>query len=61
MRIIKYLLIISLLASIYSCEELDDFLGENSDGLSESEVVEGLKTALQAYQGVTHGPKYDKS
>jgi hypothetical protein len=47
MRIIKYLLIISLLASIYSCEELDDFLGENSDGLSESEVVEGLKTALQ--------------
>jgi len=47
MRLIKYLLMISMLASIYSCEELEDFLGDNADGLTESEVVEGLKTALQ--------------
>ena len=47
MRLIKYLLIISLLASFYSCEQLEDIFGENANGLTESEVVEGLKTALQ--------------
>ena len=47
MKLIKYFLIVSLLATIYSCEELEDIFGEDSTGLSEKEVVQGLKTALQ--------------
>ena len=47
MKFIKYLLIVSLLATLYSCEELEDILGEDSSGLSEKEVVQGLKTALK--------------
>src|SRR6056297_1498623 len=47
MKLIKYFLIVSLLATIYSCEELEDMFVEDSTGLSEKEVVQGLKTALQ--------------
>ena len=47
MKFIKYLLIVTLLASLYSCEELEDIFGKDSTGLSEKEVVQGLKTALQ--------------
>ena len=47
MKFVKYLLIVSLLATLYSCEELEDIFGEDSTGLSEKEVVQGLKTALQ--------------
>jgi len=47
MKLIKYLLIVTLLATFYSCEELEDIFGEDSTGLSEKEVVQGLKTALQ--------------
>ncbi|MGM0497392.1 MAG: DUF4197 domain-containing protein [Bacteroidota bacterium] len=47
MKYLKYFLIVFLLATSYSCEELEDIFGEDSNGLSEKEVVEGLKTALQ--------------
>jgi len=47
MNLIKYLLIVSLIATLFSCEELGDIFEEESNGLSEKEVVDGLKTALQ--------------
>jgi len=47
MKLLKYLLIVVILGSAYSCEELGEIFGETNDKLSEEEVVEGLKTALQ--------------
>ena len=47
MKLLKYLLIVVILGSAYSCDELDEIFGETNDKLSEEEVVEGLKTALQ--------------
>jgi hypothetical protein len=47
MKKLTYLLIAILGFTFIACEELESLLGEESDKLTESEVVDGLKTALQ--------------
>ena len=46
MKRIGYLLVLFIGLSFFSCEELENILGGEENGLTESEVIEGLKTAL---------------
>jgi hypothetical protein len=46
MKTLKYLLIAFIGLTFLACEELNTFLDEETDKLTEQEVVEGLKTAL---------------
>lgn len=47
MKRIGYLLTLFISLTFFSCEELENILGDEENGLTESEVIEGLKTALQ--------------
>jgi hypothetical protein len=47
MERLKYLLVLVISLFFYSCEELGDFFDEENNKLTEGEVVEGLKTALE--------------
>ncbi len=47
MKNLTYILILITGLSFTACEELDSLFGEETDKLTEKEVIEGLKTALQ--------------